>query len=187
MERGEGPGVWLSAEGVKQALIAVWDAVWSLFRPMAHFISEVSASGWLGASVVFAIFFAIFLIRSGARAGAGNIGTFAGTMEYVSGWGLLGSGSLLALLLLEWLFMPVWSILLTSLVNSITGGEPGFLQLAAFLATPTPQRRAFLSEVATFYGAGHSFLPLGLRGTTFIAVAFGTMWLVARGMGRLRV
>ncbi|MFC7694115.1 hypothetical protein ACFQY5_35910 [Paeniroseomonas aquatica] len=45
---------------------------------------------------------------------------------------------------------------------------------------------AFLNDMSAFYSAGHTVLPLGFRGGVMIAVAFGTMWLVARGMGRLR-
>lgn len=186
MERGEGPGIWLSAENVKHTIIAIWDAFLSLFRPMFHFISDVSGSGWLGAAIVFSIFFSVFLIRAGARSGIGNIGAFAGALEYYATWGLAASGGLLALILLEWALLPLWTVFLTAAANSLTGGEPGLLQLLVFLAMPTPQRTAFLGDVARFYDEGHSALPLGLKGTAFIAVAFGTMWIVARGMGRLR-
>lgn len=167
-------------------LLAVIQSILGFFRPVADALGEIAARSWLGAAVIFSIFFAVFLIRAGARSGVHNMGTFAGAMEHYASWGLLASAGFLALLGLEWVFMPVWSVLLSSLVNSVTGAEPGFLQMVAFLASSTPEKMAFIRDMAAFYGEGHTVLPLGFRGAFMVLVAFGTMWLVARGMGRLR-
>ncbi|MFC7694114.1 hypothetical protein ACFQY5_35905 [Paeniroseomonas aquatica] len=103
----------------------VLDVILALFRPMFNFISEVSGASWLGAAIIFSIFFAVFLIRTGARSGISNMGVFAGALEHYASWGLLGSGAFLALLALEWIFMPVWTVFFAALVNSVTGVSRG--------------------------------------------------------------
>lgn len=167
-------------------LLAVAKDILGFFRPVADVLGDIAAKSWLGAAVIFSIFFAVFLLRAGSRSGVQNMGAFARAMEHYASWGLLAAGGFLGLLGLEWLFMPVWSVLLSSLVNSVTGAEPGFLQMVAFLASSTPEKMAFVRDMAAFYGEGHTVLPLGFRGAFMVLVAFGTMWLVARGMGRLQ-
>lgn len=187
MERGEGLGrVSFDLDHVFALLTQGVDFVMRLFRPTMDFIRELSGAGWLGAAVVFSIFFSVFLIRAGARSGLGNVGAFGAALEYYAGWGLLASGGFLLLLGLEWAFMPLVTVLVSAVANSLNGDEPGFLQMLAFIASPTPDRKRFLNDMATFYGEAHTVLPLGFRSVGFVLVAFGTMWLVARGMGRMQ-
>lgn len=186
MERGEGPGVWVSWEGVKTLLLEGWAMFSAFFRYIPGFIDNVAGGSWLGAAVVFSIFFAVFLIRSGARSGVANIGAFAGALEHYASWGLLVSGGYLVLFALAWALLPVWTVILTSLVNGLTGGEPGPLQMLAFLATSSEQRDGFVKDMLALYRRGETVLPLSYKAVFMVMVAFGTMWLVARGMGRLR-
>jgi hypothetical protein len=153
------------------------------FNPVWQFIREVAGSSWVGLAIIFMIFFTLLLIRMGARTGRG-IGVFGVALEYVGTRGLLACAALLALLCAEYALLPPFAILLSAIGNSIAGGEPGVFQLIGFLASPSPARAAFLSDIAAFYGQSHSVLPLGFRATGLVAVAFGSMYLVGKAAGR---
>lgn len=172
-------------DGAIQFLNATFNLLLALFRPLLNFVKTVSEESWLGLALVFLIFFTLFLIRMGARTGRG-VGVYAEALEYVGWRGLLASGALLLVLLLEWLLMPPVAVLLGALVNSLTGGEPGVGQLVGFLSTPSPQRAAFLGDVRDVYRNGGSMLPLGWRAAGLVAVAFGSMLLVGKAGARYR-
>ena len=156
----------------------------SLARPLSQFVREVAGQGWLGAALVFAIFFTLFLIRMGAKSAKG-IAVYSASLEYIGRWGLLGCAAFLALLGLEWLVMPIVTILVTAVANTLTGGQPGVFQLFGFLVLASPSRSAFLGDVGTFYGEAHSILPLGFRSIVLVAVAFGSMFTVGKAAGRI--
>lgn len=186
MEQNEGFGrVSFDLDGLFAVLEKLLDTVLSIFRPMTHFLTEISSASWLGASICFSIFFAVFIIRAGARSGLANIGAFAAALEHYAAWGLIACGAALGVMGLEWAVMPLWAVVVTVLANTFDGSEPGIWQALAFLATPSPSRAAFFDDLARFWSEGHTVLPLGFRLIGFISVAFGTMWLVARGMKRL--
>ena len=100
--------------------------------------------------------------------------------------GLVVSGMVLGVLLLEWLLMPPLAVLLGAVANSLFGGEPGLGQLLGFLGTSTPARAAFLADMRETYRSGESALPLGWRAASLVAVAFGSMLLVGRAGARFR-
>lgn len=184
MENG-GDTVLRIPGSVGEALKLLFEVVLALFRPVWHFIQQVSEESWLGLALVFVIFFSLMLIRMGARTGKG-IGLYADGLEYVGTRGLLLSVALIALLALEWMLMPPLTILLSAVANSMTGGEPGLAELTSFLSSPSPARTAFLGDVRAVYRSGDSVLPIGPRSAGLIAVAFGCMVLVARGVARWR-
>lgn len=181
----EGQRVSFDLDGVIRTLNGVLDLVLALFRPLLHFVKTVSEESWLGLALVFLIFFTLFLIRMGARAGQG-FAVYAEALEYVGKRGLVVSGMVLGVLLLEWLLMPPLAVLLGAVANSLFGGEPGLGQLLGFLGTSTPARAAFLADMRETYRSGESALPLGWRAATLVAVAFGSMLLVGRAGARFR-
>lgn len=181
----EGPRISVNLDGVLRAINGLLDVVLALFRPLLHFVKTVSEESWLGLALVFLIFFTLFLIRMGARAGQG-FAVYAEALEYVGKRGLIASGALLGVLLLEWLLMPPLAVLLGAVANSLFGGEPGLGQLLGFLGTATPQRTAFLTDMGEVYRSGQSALPLGWRAASLVAVAFGSMLLVGKAGARFR-
>lgn len=181
----DGKRVSFDLDQVIQFFGATLDLVLALFRPLLHFVKVVSEESWLGLALVFLIFFTLFLIRMGARAGDG-FAAYAEALEYVGKRGLIVSGAVLGVLLLEWLLMPPLAVLLGAVANSLFGGEPGLGQLVGFLGTSTPARASFLIDVQEAYRNGASVLPLGWRAASLVAVAFGSMLLVGRAGARYR-
>lgn len=173
-----------SLDSVLNFFSAAFHFISSFVGPISLFIREVAGQSWLGAALVFAIFFTLLLIRMGAKSSKG-IAVYSASLEYIGRWGLLACAAVLALLGVEYAVMPVVTIALTALANTVTGEQPGLGQLSAFLLTPSPSRSAFLGDVATFYGEGHSAFPLGFRAVVLIAVAFGSMFMVGKAAGAI--
>ena len=160
------------------------DFLLSMFKPTMGFIKTVSEESWLGLALVFLIFFTLFLIRMGARSGQG-IGVYAASLDYVGSRGLIACACLLGFILAEWLATPPLALLLTALGNTLFGGEPGLFQLAELVLHGGEARSALWGDVAAFYRAGHSIVPLGWRAAGLVAVAFGSMWLVGKAGSRV--
>jgi hypothetical protein len=176
--------VSVSADGVLTFLTKIVDFVTGIFKPVLHFIITVSGSGWVGFAAIFMIFFTLHLLRFSSR--SGNHEVYSSGLEYIALRGLLISGGYVVLMLIEYLFMPPLVILATALFNTVTGSEPGIGALVGFLLGESPQRDAFLADVGTFYGTPHLLLPLDFRSVGLIVVAFGSMYLVAKGIQRAR-
>lgn len=181
MEGTERPSLPLPyVQEVMAALRAVWEILWS----WKSLLFDIAGASWFGAAVLVSMFLALYVIRFAVR--SGNASTFAGALEHYAGLGLLAAGGYLAALGVVWAVMPLWTVLHSALLNSLMGEEPGLVQTLAFLASNTPARAAFRRDLAALYASGDTALPLGWRAASFLLVAFGTMWLVARGLGRLQ-
>ncbi|TCZ51905.1 hypothetical protein [Roseicella aquatilis] len=158
--------------------------LWTLLLTWKTLLWDIAGASWFGAAVIVSMFLALYVIRFAVR--SGNASTFAGALEHYAGLGLLVCGGYLAAWVVVWAILPLWTVLHTALWNSLTGGEPGLVQTLAFLASDTPARAAYLRDLAGLYASGDTALPLGWRAASFLTVAFGTMWLVSRGLGRLQ-
>lgn len=156
------------------------EIVLSIFRPVFHFVTEVAGAGWLGFAIVFMIFFMVYLIRMGAR--SGNTNVYADALRYIGQRGMACAGIYMAVLLVEFLFMPPAAVFFYLLFNSISGGEPGLSAFLGFLSGNSPYKAQFITDMVTFYGSDRLLLPLGLRQTGLILVAFGSMALVAKAI-----
>ena len=176
--------VSVSVDSVFGFLRSAFEFVTSLFRPVSLFIREVAAQSWLGAALVFAIFFTLLLIRLGAKSSKG-IAVYSASLRYVGKWGLIACAAVLALLGIEFAVMPLVAVVVTAVANTLTGGEPGIAQFSGFLLSPSAARSAFLGDVAAFYREGHTAFPLGFRAVVLVAVAFGSMFMVGKAAGAI--
>ena len=178
-----GHEVSFSLDGIITLLANISGFVLHVFKPVLGFVYSVSKASWAGMAVIFAIFFALFLIRMGARTGKGVV-IYAAGLEYVGGIGLAISAGLLTLLAVEYACEPIIAIFSDALWNTMSGGEPGIFHLLGFLIFGGPSRNAFFADVASFYAKDHTILPMGPRVAGLVAVAFGTMFLVAKSASR---
>lgn len=161
----------------KSTMEQVIEAILSAAKPIIGFISDVSGNGWIGFIVVFVIFFSIFLLRAGGFS-RNNEGYTRGLI-YIGARGLAVFAIYGAVLAFDFLMTPLLAMLASGVIGLLSGGHPNlFEQLALLFTTP-----GYRHEFGQFYGTGDRLLvPLGLRSTLMICVAFGTMYFVGRAM-----
>ncbi len=169
-----------SIDGVLTLLQTIIEYFLAVFKPVMHFITGIAGQGWVGFSLVFMIFFMVFLVRTGAK--TGRVQIYGNAMEYIGIRGMLVGGSYLILLLLEFLFMPLLVIIIAGLVNLVTSGEPGIGSFLLLMLTESPSRTAFVSDLGAFYSSDRLLLPLSFRPTGLIIIAFFCMWVVGKAL-----
>jgi len=148
------------------------------FKPVAAFIREIAGNGWLGFAIIFALFFAIFLLRAGGLRKE-NQG-YANGLRYI---GARGSGvvaAYLLLLLADYLLTPVAWFVVSGLWNSLFAEDVGFFTMIGLLFTDSEWRGQF----ADFWNSDRLILPLGFRSAFLLLVAFATMFTVGNALAR---
>lgn len=154
------------------------DGIASLIRPIFQFIAEVSASGWIGFSIVFMIFFMLYLLRIGAK--TNNIKIYTDGMRYIGKNGLIVTLLYLVVLSIEHLIFPPIVIFVHLLYNSIFGNEPGISEFITFIEGSSPYRKLLITDLlAIYFSDRNHILPLGLRSTGLVTAAFSSMLIVA--------
>jgi hypothetical protein len=162
-----------------------WEFVMSFLHPITAFIAQVAGSGWFGFALVFMIFFMVHLIRAGAR--SKQVHVYADGLRFIGFWGGIVCGGYLVLLTAEYLLMPPLVLALYVVGNSLFGtSEPTVGEFINFMLGSSPYRAKFIADVADFYGTSHLLLPLGFRAAGLVTIAFGSMYVVSRAIGRSR-